>query len=107
MRRKYVRAATLSNDYTGQYRQIAATLNVVLGGGMNIDNWRAGYTTFSPGGSYGLVWNQDLPALVSTLGGNRFLFAAEDVTPVPYNLPPYPPAGDTDSSSCTVTGNAP
>ncbi len=30
-----------------------------------------------------------------------------DVTPVPYNQPPYPPAGDSDSSSCTVVANAP
>ena len=30
-----------------------------------------------------------------------------DVTPPPYNLPPYPPAGDTDTAGCTVTGAAP
>jgi len=29
------------------------------------------------------------------------------VTPPPYNQPPYPPAGDTDTASCTVTGIAP
>ena len=32
---------------------------------------------------------------------------AEDVTPPPYNQPPYPPEGDSDSDSCVVTGVAP
>ena len=32
---------------------------------------------------------------------------AKDVTPAPYNQPPYPPEGDVDSDRCTVTGVAP
>jgi hypothetical protein len=30
-----------------------------------------------------------------------------DVTPVPYNLPPFLPSGDEDSDSATIRGMAP
>ncbi len=40
-------------------------------------------------------------------GDNRFVLIAEDVTPAPYNQPPYPPAGDSAADACTVTGTAP
>jgi hypothetical protein len=53
------------------------------------------------------AWNQNLPALSSLVGDNTFELVAEDVTPSPYNQPPYPPAGDTDTDICTATGIAP
>jgi hypothetical protein len=59
------------------------------------------------GDSYASSWNQTIPALTAVLGSNLFQLVAEDVTPAPYNQPPYPPAGDTDTSSCTVIGIAP
>ncbi len=58
-------------------------------------------------GSFISSWNQNIPAMASVIGNNVFTLAAEDVTPAPYNQPPYPPAGDTDTAFCTVTGIAP
>ncbi len=99
--------ATLSNIYTGQLRRMAAKIHLTLGGGGYIANWRAGYTNIAPGESYVASWNQDIPALGTLIGDNVFSLVAEDVTPAPYNQPPYPPAGDIDTTSCTVTGIAP
>ncbi len=48
-----------------------------------------------------------IPALGSVIGVNLFELVGEDVTPAPFNQPPYPPAGDTATASCMVTGVAP
>ncbi len=99
--------ATLSNIYRGQIRWLAAKIHLTLGGGGYFANWRSGYTNISRGDSYIWAWNQNLPALGTLVGDNIITFVAEDVTPAPYNQPPYPPAGDTDTAFCTVTGIAP
>ncbi len=99
--------ATLTNNYTGQFRQMAAKIHLTLGNGGYIAGWRAGYTNVSPGDSYATVWNQSLPTLGSLVGDNVFQLVTEDVTPAPYNQAPYPPSGDTGTASCTVTGSAP
>jgi len=59
------------------------------------------------GGSYFTSWSQSLPALGTLVGDNIFTLVAEDVTPSPYNQPPYPPAGDTCSSWQMITAEAP
>lgn len=46
-------------------------------------------------------------ALPVVIGDNHVTLVAEDVTPAPYNQPPYPPAGDTDTGRCKVTAFAP
>ena len=99
--------ATLTNMYTGQKRRCAGHIDVTLAGGSYFPNWRTGFTNLSPGESYVSGWNQNIPALGSVIGENQFVLFTEDVTPAPYNQPPYPPAGDTDTASCTVTANAP
>lgn len=88
-------------------RRIAGKINVKLAGGQGYSSWRAGFTNVGAGDSYIASWTQTIPALGSLVGDNRFTLIAEDVTPPPYNLPPYPPAGDTGMASCTVTGEAP
>ena len=57
--------------------------------------------------TFATSWMQTLPALGSLVGENVFELHAEDVTPPPYNQPPYPPAGDTDTCTVTVTGMTP
>jgi hypothetical protein len=99
--------ATLTNNYTGQIRRLAARINVTIAGGASFSNWRGGYTNVAAGDAYVSAWNQNLPALGTLVGDNRFDLVAEDITPAPYNQPPYPPAGDTDTDSCMVTGVAP
>ncbi len=97
----------LENRYDGQTRRLAGRIDVGLANGSNYPGWRAGYTNVAPGESYTTAWVQNFPALGSLLGENSFTLVAEDVTPVPYNQPPYPAAGDTATSSCTVTAVAP
>jgi hypothetical protein len=99
--------ASLDNLYTGQLRRVAARINVVTGGGGSFNNWRSGFTNIAAGGNYTTSWNQSIPALGALLGTNTFTLQAQDVTPSPYNQPPYPPAGDTDSAACTVEAIAP
>jgi hypothetical protein len=100
-------SVSLGNIYTGQSRRIAGRIDVTLAGGNTFGNWRAGWTNVAAGASYDAVWNTTIPALGSVVGGNVFTLAAEDVTVAPYNQPPYPPAGDTASAACTVTGVTP
>ncbi len=99
--------ASLTNDYTGQSRRVAGRINVLLAGGGFYANWRAGFTNLSPGESYSTSWNSAIPALGSVIGENSFTLVAVDVTPSPFNQPPYPPAGDSDQAACVVTGIAP
>jgi len=77
---------------------------VELGGGAVYNNWRAGWTNLGPGETWSTSWQQYLPDFPALVGSNRFTFTAEDVTPAPYNQPPYMPSGDTDVSTCSVSG---
>jgi hypothetical protein len=52
-------------------------------------------------------WNQSIPALATLIGTNMFTLSAADVTPAPYNQPPYPASGDVASDVCSVVGIAP
>lgn len=98
---------TLNNDFTGQFRRLAARLDITLGDGGHLGNWRRGTTTIPGGGRFTSKWNQNFPAFESLVGDSVFYLVAEDVTPAPYNQPPYPAAGDTATGTCTVTGIAP
>ncbi len=95
------------NNYSGWSRVIAGRLDVTLAGGQSFPDWRAGYFNVAAGISIETRWNTTIPELYSMIGDNVFTLMAEDVTPAPYNQPPYPPAGDTDTATCTVTGLAP
>lgn len=97
----------LDNPQAELTRRVAGRVDVDLAGGGLISSWRAGYTNLNPGASYVTGWNQALPALPSLVGISDFRLYGMDVTPAPYNQPPYPPAGASASDSCTVTGFAP
>jgi len=99
--------AELANRYLGQARRLAGRIDVVIAGGSSYSNWKSGWTNLSAGNSHVTTWNQTLPALGSLIGDNSFTLVTVDVTPVPYNQPPYPPAADTHTVTCTVTGVAP
>jgi len=97
----------LANEYTGQTRRIAGHISISLANGTSYSSWRSGYSNVASGNSFSTAWSTTIPALGSVIGTNLFTLAVEDVTPAPYNQPPYPPSGDTDISECTVTGVAP
>jgi hypothetical protein len=98
---------TLSNLYPSQSRRIAARIDVRLASGGMVSNWRAGYTNVPAGTSYVTAWSQAIPASGALIGNNVFELRATDVTPSPYNQPPYPSSGDTAADACTVTADAP
>ncbi len=100
-------AFELANQHDWQTRRMAGRINIQLGNGEYIPNWRAGYTNISAGESFNSSWNLNIPAIGSLVGDNTFTLVAEDITAAPYNQPPYPPAGDTATAACTVTGIAP
>jgi len=93
----------ISNAYDQQTRRLAGRIDVTLGNGRYYPNWRAGFTNLAPGQNLAHLWPQAFPALVAVIGDNVFQLMVEDVTPPPWNQPPYPPAGDTATDSCTVT----
>ncbi len=97
----------LENLYAGQMRRIAARIDVSLANGTQYSSWRAGFTNVGPSDGFTTTWVQAFPALGSLIGENLFRVKAEDVTPTPYNQPPYPPAGDTATAGCLVTAFAP
>jgi len=97
----------IHNLYQGQARKLSGRIDIRLANGSTFSNWRYGHTNIPGGDSYGTGWSQQIPALASLVGDNVFTLYGEDITPPPWNLPPYPPAGDTDTEICTVTGVAP
>jgi len=97
----------IANDYSGQFRRMAGRINARFAGGAWFPGWRAGFTNIGPSSSFQSIFGVNFPALGSLVGVNTFTLTAADVTPAPYNQPPYAAAGDTDSDVCTVTGVAP
>jgi len=100
-------SASLRNNTDAISRRMAARIDVDVAGGASFPNWRAGFTNVAPGTTFTTAFTVNLPALGSLVGDNEFTLFAEDVTPAPWNQPPYLPAGDTDADGCTVTGMAP
>ncbi len=98
--------ARLTN-LTTQNRRAAGRIDVVIASGNSFGNWRAGYTNLDPSEVFTQVWNQNFPGLPTLVGSNVFTLIAADVTPAPYNQPPYALSGDTDTDSVTVTGVSP
>jgi len=102
-----VQMAVSLTNLTSETRQAAARIDVVVGNGTPYTYWRSGYTNLSPAEVYSNAWNQYLPGAQRLVGVNTFTLLGEDVTPAPYNQPPYIPSGDTHSDDCTVTASAP
>jgi len=101
---------SLSNTLAGGQvltRQVAARINLGLANGSQISNWRGGFTNIQPGDTSSWTWNQNLPAISMLAGTNTFTLVTEDVTPAPYNQPPYPPSGDTCVAENQVECSAP
>ena len=91
----------------GRSGRVAGRIDVDLAGGRHIGGWRHGWTNPAPGESRVSGWSQTIPAAGSVIGNNLFTLFARDVTPPPYNQPPYHPSGGVDSVYCTVVGLAP
>ncbi len=88
-------------------RRIAGRIDVLLAGGEFFPSLRAGFTNVSGQAEFGTAWNQNIPSISPLVGENVFTLAAEDITPAPYNQPPYKPSGDAVTDSCTIIGRSP
>lgn len=92
---------TMANN-SEDYRKLAFRLDTLLASGYFIASHRTGYTNVAPYGRFETSVNMTLPALQSLNGDNLFTLFTEDVTPAPYNQPPFPPSGARDTHSVTV-----
>ncbi len=93
---------TLLNRVSDQTRRVATRIHFNLANGEFIANWRSGYTNIVGDAETRWTWDQTIPALGSLIGRNRFTLVAEDVTPAPWNQPPYPVSGYRDINGCTI-----
>jgi hypothetical protein len=101
---------TLTNTLSGgavYTRRIAARIKVTLGNGTSYNPWRSGFTNVQPSTSFLKQFPLSFPAVSAVIGNNTFTLTAMDVTPTPYNQPPYPPSGTTCQKVNVVVANAP
>lgn len=102
-----LRLGVIFDNLADNYRTFAGRIDVTLASGGLFTNYRAGYTNLLPSEHWEVYWHQNLPNYGTIVGENAFLLTVMDVTPSPYNQPPFWPSGDTDTDACTVTGIAP
>jgi hypothetical protein len=88
-------------------RRISGRIDAEIANGNLYTNWRAGWTNLESAEVYSSNWTQNLPGLASLVGVNTFTLFGLDVTPAPYNQPPYAPDGGSDSQAFTITAYAP
>jgi len=100
-------SVTLLNRIPNQPRRVAAQIQVDLADGQSLANWRAGYQNIAGGGNTTTTWHQTIPALGSLIGLNQFTLVVEDVTPAPWNQPPYLASGYSAANSCTIFARIP
>jgi parallel beta-helix repeat protein len=94
----------LANLSAAQFRRVAGQIDVERADGSLLTHWRHGWITLSAEGLFTQTWPVMIPPRQSMHGENRFVLSGVDVTPPPYNQPPYWPSGQTATDSCTVTG---
>jgi len=105
-----VHRVTLSNLLNGGpvfTRRIAARIAVTIANGTTYNPWRAGFTNVAPASNFFIQFPVNIPALTSLIGQNSFAMSAMDVTPAPYNQPPYPASGNVCARLNLVTAQAP
>jgi len=95
---------SMMNTYTEQVRRLQYRIDVTLANSQHFSNWRRGWKNVMAEEYHTKSWWQMLPALAPLSGYNCFHLIVADVTPAPYNLPPYPPAGSIATDSCTIEG---
>lgn len=89
-------------NLTTENRRAAARIDVIIGNGTAFYNWRAGWTNLSSLEVFTKSWNTWIPDIDTVQGTNIFTVLAEDVTPAPYNQPPFTPSGATAVAVETV-----
>lgn len=81
-------------------RRAAGRADLHFPDGSSWSDWRSGYYNLSGNSSQYISWSVNVPALRSVLGQLRLDLTVIDVTPPPWNQPPYAPSGDLVEESC-------
>jgi len=102
-----LRLGVIMDNFFDNDRTFAGRIDVTFASGAVYTNYRTGYSDLLPMERWRVWWRLNLPSVRNLVGDNTFLLTAEDVTPPPYNQPPFWPSGGTATASCTVTGIAP
>lgn len=89
-------------NLTDYFRVAAANLDLRLPGGQFYSNFRRGSTGLDAAEFHRVSWNQQFPELVILDGTTTFELHALDVTPAPYNQPPFPSSGSMSTDQCLV-----
>jgi hypothetical protein len=97
----------VGNRFTDQRRRMHFRIDAWDPAHNHVPNWRTGYATIRGGEDRRWLWRLNIPAHPNNVGEHTFIVWATDVTPAPFNQPPYPPSGDTDIDQVIVTGIAP
>ena len=85
------------------YRRLSYRVDVTKANGGFISNVWSGWSNVAPYSAKSEVRTLTIPNIPSVIGDNVFELHVLDITPPPYNQPPFPPDGGTDSDTCTVT----
>lgn len=88
-------------------RRVVLTIDVQTASGRYYSDVRRRAIILRPGDVRTISFNLNVPDRPYLLGVNTFYSRALDVTPAPFNQPPYLADGDTDSANCPVEGIAP
>ena len=88
-------------------RTVDGTIDLLLGSGEPLYSWRVQNVVIEPNGRWDRCWVNEAFDLQSLEGKNIARLRAVDVTPPPYNQPPYPPAGSTAEATCFFWGMQP
>jgi hypothetical protein len=96
---------SLTNNSTEYPRRFAGRIGWRTASGLRFPNWRSGCINVGPGDTETVIFNPVFYEDPAYIGMNAAMLFAMDVTPAPYNQPPYPPSGATDTDICIVEGN--
>lgn len=83
-------------------RHIDVGLSLRLPDGSVFENFRFTSFVFEEGEMQWNRWNQHFPPLPQLAGTTTYILRAVDVTPAPWNQPPYPPSGSSDISQVPI-----
>ncbi len=88
-------------------RTVDGHIDLLLGSGEPLYEWRIRAVALPPLGSWEQCWNNQVLDLQSLEEKNIARLRVVDVTPPPYNQPPYPPSGSTAQDVCFFWGESP
>jgi len=88
-------------------RVVDGKIDLWLGGGSPYYNWRFRAVSLAASGTWNQCWNNQVDDLQTLEEKNIVRLTVVDVTPPPYNQPPYPPSGATATDVTWFWGDRP